>query len=150
LPIGILREADGARLGYPLQSRGNVYAIAHQVAVALLDNVAQMNADAKLDAAFGRQAGVALNHAVLQFDAAAHGIDDAAKFDQSAIAGALHHAAGMHSDGRIDQIAAERPQPRQYAILVRTGKPAVSDHIRRKYRRELLVPGHNEPRQIQD
>ena len=44
-----------------------------------LDNVAQMDADAKLDAAFGRQAGVALNHAVLHFDAAAHGIHDAAE-----------------------------------------------------------------------
>ncbi len=40
----------------------------------------------------------------------------------------------MDSDGRVDQIASERPQPSQYAILVRAGEPAVSDHIRDKDR----------------
>ena len=145
LAIGILREADRARFGDALQSRGDVDAIAHQVAVALLDNVAQMDADAKLDAALGRQAGVALNHAVLHFDAAAHGIDDAAKFDQSAIAGALHHAPVMHGHGRIDQVAPERPQPRQSAIFIGAGEPAIANHICCEYCREFPVLGHDCP-----
>ena len=81
LPIGVLGQTDRARLGDALQSRGDVDAVAHQVAVALLDDVAEVNADAKLDAPVRRHAGVALDHAVLHFDRAAHGVDHAAELD---------------------------------------------------------------------
>ena len=37
----------------------------------------------------------------------------------------------------IDQIATERPQPRQRPLLVGASKPAVSGHIRRKNGREF-------------
>ena len=104
-----------------------------------------MDADAEFDATLGRQAGVAFDHAVLHFDGAAHGIDDAAKLDEDAVAGALDHAAMMHGDGRIDQVAAQRPEPRQSAILVGAGEPAVADHIRRQYRREFPGLGHDCP-----
>src|SRR5208337_1528808 len=73
LTIGVLGETDGARLCDALEPDGDVDAIAHQIAVALLDPVAEMNADAKLDAALGRQTGVALDHAALNLDGAAHG-----------------------------------------------------------------------------
>ena len=143
LPIGVLGKTDRAGLGDAFQSRGDVDAVAHQVAVALLDHIAQMDADAELDAALGRKASIALDHAVLHLDGAAHGVDDAAELDEDAVAGALDHAAVMHGDGRIDQIAPERPQPRQCAILVGAGKPAVSDHIRRQYCREFPGLGHD-------
>jgi hypothetical protein len=68
----------------------------HQIAVALLDHIAEMDADAELDPALGRKAGVALDHAVLHLDGAAHGVDHAAEFDEDAVAGTLHHAAVMH------------------------------------------------------
>ena len=83
LPIGVLGKTDAAGLGDAFQSRGDIDAVAHQIAVALLDDVAQMDADAKLDAALGRQAGIALDHAVLHFDGAAHRVDDAAELDES-------------------------------------------------------------------
>ena len=53
------------------------------------------------------------------------------------VAGALHHTPVMHGDSRVDQIAPERPQPRQYPILVGASKPAVSDHVRYQNRCEL-------------
>ena len=40
-------------------------------------------------------------------------------------------------DGRVDQIAAQRPQPRQGAILVGAGEPAVTDDIRDQDRRNF-------------
>jgi hypothetical protein len=40
----------------------------------------------------------------------------------------------MHGDGRIDQIAAQRPQPRQRPLLIGGGKPAVSGYVRRQPR----------------
>jgi hypothetical protein len=55
--------------------------------VALLDLVAEMDADPKLDALLGREARVALDHAGLHFDSAAHRIDYTADFDVAAVAG---------------------------------------------------------------
>jgi hypothetical protein len=105
LPIGVFRETDTAGLGDTFQSRGDVDAVAHQIAVALLYYIAQMDADAKLDAALRRQTSVALDHAVLYLDGAAHGVDHAAELDEDAVAGALYSAPMMRGDGGIDQIA---------------------------------------------
>jgi hypothetical protein len=96
-----------------------------------------MNADAEFDAALGRQTGVALDHAILHLDRAAHGVDHAAELDQAAVAGALDDAPVMQGDGRVDQVAAERTQPRQNAILVRSREPAIADDIRDQNRRDL-------------
>ena len=81
LPIGLLGETNRAGLGDAFQPRGDVDSVAHQVAVGLLDDVAEVNADAKLDASLRRQARVALDHAVLHFDRAAHRVDHAAELD---------------------------------------------------------------------
>ena len=89
LTVGVLGKTDRAGLGNSLQSRGDVDAVAHQVAVALLDDVAEMDADAELDAALGRQARVAFDQAALDFDRAADGVDDAAELDDRAVASAL-------------------------------------------------------------
>ena len=51
-----------------------------------------MNADAELDAPVLGHAGIALDHGVLNFDGAAHGIDDAAELDDRPVAGALDDA----------------------------------------------------------
>jgi hypothetical protein len=51
----------------------------------------------------------------------------------------------MHCDRWIDQIAAQRAQPRQYALLVGAGKPAVADHIKHDNSRELSGLGHDCP-----
>ena len=131
MPIGVFGKTDGTGLGDSFQSRGNVDAVAHQVAVALLDHVAQMDTDTEFDATLGWKTGVALDHTVLHLDGAAHGVDHTAKLNNTSVAGALHHPSIMHGDGRINQIASECPQPRQCVILVGAGKPAVSDHIRR-------------------
>ena len=84
---------------------------------------------AKDDAAISRHAGVTLDHAVLHFDGAAHGVDDAAELDNAAVAGALDDAPVMGGDGGVDQIAAQPPKPRQGAVLVRAGEPTVADDV---------------------
>ena len=63
LPIGVLGKTNCAGRGDALKPCGDIYAVAHQVAVALLDDVAQVNADAELNPAILRHAGVALDHA---------------------------------------------------------------------------------------
>jgi hypothetical protein len=60
LPVGLLGQADRARFGNALQPRGDIHTVAHEVAVALLNDVAEVDADAILNALFCRQASVAL------------------------------------------------------------------------------------------
>ena len=120
--------------GDALQARGDVDAVAHQVAVAFLDHIAQMDADPELDAAVLRHAGIALDHAVLHLDGAAHGIDHAAELDERSVAGAFDDAPVVHRDGRIDQVAAQCPHPRQGAVLVARSQPAEADDVGRQDR----------------
>ena len=129
LAVGVLRQTDRARLGDALKARRDIDAVAHQVAVALLDHVAEMDADPKFDALVRRDLSVALDHRPLDFNGAVHCVDDAAELDDAAVAGALDDAAVMHRDGRVDQVAAQRPQPRQNPVLVGSGKPRIADDV---------------------
>ena len=142
LPVGLFGQADRTGLGDPLQPCSDIDAVAHQVAVALLDDVAEMNADPEDDAAILGHPGVALDHGVLNFDGAAHCVDDAAELDDRAVAGALDDAPVMHGNGRVDQVAAQRSQPRQDAILVGAGKTAVTDNVRANDRRKFPGLAH--------
>ena len=89
--------------------------------------------------------------AALDFDGAVHCVDDAAELDDAAVAGALDDAAVMHGDGRIDQIASERPQPRQNSVLVGSGKPRIADHVGHQDRGQFsgLAHGATPPRPCQ-
>src|SRR5271157_2679168 len=87
LSVGVFRETDRAGVGDALQPRRDVDTVAHQIAVRLLNDVAQVNADPELDASLRRQTGIALDHAVLHFDRAPHRVDDAAEFDERPVAG---------------------------------------------------------------
>ena len=53
LTIGVLGKTDRARLGDALEPCGDVDAVAHQIAVRLLDDVAEVNAHPELDTALG-------------------------------------------------------------------------------------------------
>ena len=118
MPIGVFRKANSSRLGDTFQSRGDIDAVAHQVAVTLLDHVAKMDADPKFDAPLRRKTGVALDHAVLHLDGAANRIDDAPELNEDAVSCPLNDTPVMQGDGRVDQIAAERAQPRKRPLLV--------------------------------
>jgi hypothetical protein len=143
LAVSILGQADRSGLGDAFQSRGDIDAVAHQIAVALLDDVAEVNADAEGDAAIFGDAGVAVDQRVLDFDRAAHGVDDAAELDEQSVAGALNDAPVMHGDCRVDEVTAQRPQPRQDGIFVRAGEPAIADHVRAKDRRKFPRLAHS-------
>ena len=107
LLIGRAGETEAVRLGDAFELRRDIYAIPHQVAVAFLDHIAEMNANTELDAALGRKAGVTLDHSGLHLDGAPHSIDHAAKFNKDAISGALEDATVMEGGGGIDQVTSE-------------------------------------------
>ena len=130
LPEGLLRKANRPGLGNAFQPGGDVDAVAHHVAVCLLDHIAQMDTDTELDTALGRQSGIALDEAVLNLNGAAHSVDHAAKLDKITVSGAFDDAAMMHGDCGVDQIAAKRAQSRQGSIFVRAREPTIADHVR--------------------
>jgi len=49
----------------------------------------------------------------------------------------------VHREGRIDEVTAQRTQPRQRALLVGTGQPAESDYIRCQDCGEFSPLGHD-------
>ena len=59
LPVGLLGQADRAGVGDALQPRGDIDAVAHQIAVGFLDHIAEMDADAILDALIWWHASIA-------------------------------------------------------------------------------------------
>jgi hypothetical protein len=88
-----------------------------------------MNPDPELDASFGRQASVALHHAVLHLDGAAHSVDNTAELDDAPISCPLDYAAMMDSYGRVNEIAAEGSEAGQDSVLIGTRKPRIADDI---------------------
>jgi hypothetical protein len=51
----------------------------------------------------------------------------------------------MHGDGWVDEIAPQRPEPRQDSILVCAGESAVADDVRDQDRRDFTRFPHGAP-----
>ena len=82
---------------------------------------------------------------VLHFDRTAHRIDHAAELDDGAVAGALDNSPVMNGDGRINQVATKRPEPRQGAVLVRAGETRKADDVCSQNRGEFPGLDHCRP-----
>jgi hypothetical protein len=118
-PAGIGQGFDPCR---------DVDAIAVKV-VALDDHVAEIDADAQLDAALCRDPSVPLGHHLLHRDCAAHRVDDAGKFHEHAVAGGLDYAAMVLGDSRIEELAAQRLETFERPFLVRSHQPRIPRDI---------------------
>jgi hypothetical protein len=66
---------------------------------------------------------VAQAHFALQFDCAAHRIDNACKLDQQTVASGFDDAAMVLSDLRIDQLPSQHLQAFKRAFLVGSHQP---------------------------
>jgi hypothetical protein len=121
-------DADAAARGELLQPRGDVDPVAVDVAL-VEDDVAEIDADAELDAPLFRHVGIAPAHAVLDLDGAPDRVGDALELDQHAVAGGLDDPAVVLGDGRIDQLDAVGTQARKRALLVGLHQPAVAHHV---------------------
>jgi hypothetical protein len=94
LSVGVVRDADAARLGNTFQPRSNIHTIPEYVAI-LDDNVAHMDANAEFDALVLRHKCITLDHAVLNLNGTARGIHGTCELDQDAIASPLNDTAAM-------------------------------------------------------
>src|SRR5262249_41233766 len=101
--------------------------------VAFLDDdVTDIDAHAKFDAAPRGHLRVALGHAALYLDSAAHGVDDARECNQRAVAGGLDDAAAMLGHFRLEEGAAIHLQVAQRAFLALAHQPRIAGDIGRQ------------------
>ena len=97
--------------------------------IAVRDDVAHVDGDAETDPPFFRHVPGMLRHPPLDRDRAAHGIDDAVKLDQQAIAHSPHDPAPMRGDLRIDKVPADASERRQGAFLVNSHEPGIAEDV---------------------
>ncbi|MGB8039115.1 MAG: hypothetical protein WCF39_13675 [Pseudolabrys sp.] len=122
------RNHDTAGIGERFEPRRHIDAIAEDIA-AVDDDIAHVNANAELNALVGWHIGVALGHATLNIDGAAHGIDNADKFHQNPVACRLDDAAAMLRDLRVDELLAVNFEGVKRALIVGTHETAVASNI---------------------
>ena len=134
-------HTDTARLGERFQTRRYIDAVAIDV-VVVEDDVAEIDPDAELDALILRHPSVALGHRLLHLDRAAHRVDDTGELDQQPVAGGLDDPAPMLLDLRITQLAADRLQRGERALLVRPHQPRIARDIGGQDRGETAGLAH--------
>jgi hypothetical protein len=124
------RDADAAWYRQPLQSRRDVDAVAVDVA-AIGDHVAEIDADAKPQAALLGEIQIAVGHRVLNFGRTAHRVDDTGKFRQHAVAGGLDDAAVILADLRFDHFVQMRLDTFMRAFFIHAHQARIPHHIGR-------------------
>jgi hypothetical protein len=109
LPVCVFRKANAARLADRLQAGRDVDAVSHQIAVGFLDHVAEVDANASLNALVRGDSRVALGDPGLHLDGRSHRLDHAAELDHRTVAGAFDNPPVVNRDSRVDEIAAQSP-----------------------------------------
>ena len=121
-------DADVTWFGQSFEAGGDIDTVAVDVAL-VEDHVAEIDSDAELDPAFHRHIGIVLNHRPLDFDGAAHRIDNTGKLDEQPVAGGLDDAAPMLLDLGIRKVTADRLQSFERAFLVGTHQPRIAGDV---------------------
>ena len=125
------RHADTAMLGEPFQPCRHVDAVAEDVSF-INDDIADVNADAKLDTAIFGNCGITLSHGTLDFHGATGCVDRTRKFDQSTVARCLDHTTTVFCDLGIDQFSAPSLKGCESTFLVDAHQAAIARNIGRK------------------
>ena len=93
------------------------------------DDVAQVDAHAKIHAPVVRHAGVAFGHFGLHLDGAKDGFADAREFGQETVTGELDDTSAAALDGRIDDLAPVRPPGIHGRFLVGAHHPRIMGDV---------------------
>ena len=110
-------DANPAGLSQRLQARRDIDTIAEDV-IAVDDDVADIDADTKIDSFFLRNSGVAFGHTALHVDRTTHRVDHAGELQQETIARGLDDPAPMFGYLGINQVLAVGLQSRQRGAVV--------------------------------
>ena len=122
-----VRDVDAAGLSETLEARSHVYPVAIDL-LALDHHVAEIDADAKLHAAFGRVVHIFRLERGLHFDGAIHRLDHAGKLGQHAVAGRINEAAVMLGNSGVEQVEMGR-EGAQGRLFVLAHEAAVAENV---------------------
>ena len=139
------RNADAARLGQRFQPRRNVNAVAGDVR-AIDDDVAEVDADAELEALVSRLRLVRHRHGPLHVDRAPQRRVCAAEFEEHPIARGLDDMTAVLGNLGIDQVRADLAQAGERARIVAFHVTAEPDDVGNENRGEpagdASIDGH--------
>ena len=122
-----------------LEARGDIHAVAVEVAIVLVDDVAEVDADAKADTLGFGDVAFPLGHAALDEHRAADRVDDAGELAQGAVAHQLDGAAAILGDQRVGELLAVRLEPGERAVLVALHQPREAHHVGRQDGRQPAI-----------
>src|SRR6516225_2840961 len=111
-------DADAAWFGQGLKAGRDVDTVAEDIVVVDHD-IAEIDADAEIDAALGRHADAARGDLTLYLDRAANRIDYARKFAKQTIARGVDDTAAVLPDFGVGNLTPQSFQRRQRAFLIR-------------------------------
>jgi hypothetical protein len=133
-------DAHAAGLREPLQTRGDVHAVAEHVAFVEHD-IAEIYPDPIDDPTVDRARAFALRHRGLDADGAAHGVLRGSELRQHAVARGLDDASAAARDRGVDQLPPVRLLTLEHALLILLHEPAVARHVRDEDGRESTLHG---------
>ncbi|MEJ2174373.1 MAG: hypothetical protein P8Y76_05570 [bacterium] len=122
-------DRDTARLGQRLQARRNVYTIAIDRMVGLLDDVAEMNTDAKLQAMFLRRFASERGERILDRKRCTNRADDRFENREHRVARGVDDAPARGFD-LFAELRARRIERGHSGMLVRRHEARIAGRIR--------------------
>lgn len=123
-----IRDADRAGFGNRFQPGGDIDRVAENIPV-FQDDIADIDADAILDALLAGGILLALLHRLLDLQGAAHGRLRRIEARQHAVACGLDDLAAGLRDGRVDQLAPMELLTVQNICFVALHQAAVACHV---------------------
>src|SRR5262249_29592800 len=119
-----------------------VDAVAEDV-VALDDDVAEIDANAKGNASILGYPGGTVSHRRLHLDRTAHSVDDAREFQQQPVTCGLDDATSMGGNRWVNDLLAKALQRREGAALVSSHQPRVARDVSGHHGGEAALLGHS-------
>src|ERR1700730_2745178 len=89
--VGLTRDVDAAGLGDAFKPRRDVHTITENI-VSIDNDIADIDSNAEFDSFVSGHVSVALDHAALHFDGAAHRVNNGREFNKHSVAGCFHNA----------------------------------------------------------
>ena len=133
--VEVQREMIARNTAVPAERRIE-FRMGINLGAILDDDVADIDAHAKFDAALCRCRGIAGDHLPLHLDRTAHRVDDAGELGKEAVAGRLDDPTPMLGDFGIAEFTANRTQCRERALFVLAHQPRVAGDIDRQNGRQ--------------
>src|SRR5262249_45815051 len=125
------RDVDAAGLGERLEPRGDIDAIAEDIAL-LDDDVVKVHPQAQRNASVGQQCPVQSRNRLAQCGGAAYRFDDALELDQHPVAGPPDDISAGLEDLWLDDFGQKESNPGEAVSLVSGEKPTVADEQDRR------------------